>query len=224
MNIIGKALEELYRIFSVVNVDKFDGVLPEPVITIQKTKGSMLGHFTIDKVWRDKNSIRSEDEFIFVDNADEQSFYEINIDPRWFYSRTVEQIVETMIHEMCHYFNRINNIKDCSGNVHNKKFKSLAENVGLIVEKGKSVGWGYTSLSPELESYIKEKVKPDAKAFEYFRAGVLKESKPKKSSFKYTCPDCGQIVRGKKGISVKCGNCDIIMEMETDDSESDNDD
>lgn len=54
MNVIGIALDELYRIFNILNKDKFDENLPEPVITIQKTKGITLGHFTVDKVWKDK--------------------------------------------------------------------------------------------------------------------------------------------------------------------------
>ena len=42
MNVIGAALEELYRIFGILNRDKFNGELTEPVITIQKTRGSTL--------------------------------------------------------------------------------------------------------------------------------------------------------------------------------------
>ena len=57
MNVIGIALDELYRIFNILNKDKFDENLPEPVITIQKTKGTTLGHFTVDKVWKDKKVI-----------------------------------------------------------------------------------------------------------------------------------------------------------------------
>lgn len=213
MNVIGIALEELYRIFNVLNNDKFDGKLPEPVITIQKTKGSTLGHFTLDKTWKDKNDEESE----------EKSYYEINIDPRWFNSRTSAEVTETLLHEMCHYYNKFNNIKDCSGNIHNKKFKSLAESVGLIVEKGKSVGYGYTSLSDELAKYVEDVVKPDDKAFEYFRTAPIKaaggDKKRKKSQFKYTCPSCGQEVKGKKDVTIKCGICDVVMEMEDVESE-----
>lgn len=223
MNVVGKALEELYRIFGIINEDLFESVLPEPVITIQKTRGATLGHFTVDKVWRNKNNIK--DNKISVDDTDDEAYYEMNIDPRWFCTRTVEEVVETMIHEMCHYYNKVNGIKDCSGNVHNKKFKSLAEKVGLVVEKGKSVGWGYTSLSPSLLEYIKTDVRPDAEAFEYFRAGIVKpiKLKTKKTVFVYTCPECGQTARGKKGISIKCGHCDIDMEMEDEDDSESND-
>lgn len=215
MNVIGIALEELYRIFSILNHDKFNDILPEPVITIQKTKGLALGHFTLDKVWRNKQNVKEND--ITMSNEDETAYYEINIDPRWFCNRSAVEIVETLIHEMCHYYNKLSNIKDCNGNIHNKKFKSLAESVGLIVKKGKSVGYGYTSLSDELKEYVKEIIKPNEQSFEYFRDSVIKggTNKPKtKKLFKYTCPDCGQIVKGKKDIIVKCGLCNVEMEME----------
>lgn len=211
MNVIGAALEELYRIFDTLNRDKFNGELTEPVITIQKTKGGTLGHFTLDRTWKDKNNVESE----------ETSYYEINIDPRWFNTRTPADVAETLLHEMCHYHNKVNDIKDCSGNIHNKKFKKSAENVGLVVEKGKSVGYGYTSMSEELKAYMDEVVKPNDKAFEYFRTAPLKLSGAggarKKSMFKYTCPDCGQEVKGKRNVTIKCGLCDVVMKMEDED-------
>ena len=213
MNVIGTALEELYRIFSILNRDKFDDELPEPVITIQKTRGRTLGHFTLEKTWKNKNDVES----------DEDAYYEINVDPRWFNQRSASDVAETLLHEMCHYCNKLSNIKDCNGNIHNKKFKSMAEKVGLVVEKGQSVGWGYTSMSEELKNYIEDVVQPDEDAFEYFRAGVNKDSKPKtgrtKTMFKFTCPECGQVAKGKLDNVIKCGHCDVLMEME--DIESD---
>lgn len=216
MNVIGTALEELYRIFAILNHDKFNDELSEPVITIQKTKGSTLGHFTVDKTWKDKNNAES----------DETSYHEINIDPRWFRNRSAAEIVETLLHEMCHYCNESAGINDCNGQIHNKKFKSLAEKVGLIVEKGKSIGWGHTSLSEELEKYIEDNIKPNEKAFEYFRVVNSTESgvkKPRaKNMFKYTCPICGQVARAKKDVVIKCGRCDVDMEIEDDESDNSN--
>lgn len=218
MNVVGTALKELYRIFSILNRDKFGDELPEPVITIQKTRGRNLGHFTVDKVWKNKQNLENENND--ADNSDETAYYEINIDPRWFCDRTAAEVAETLLHEMCHYYNKLSDIKDCNGNVHNKKFKKLAEGVGLVVERGKSVGYGYTSLSEELQNYVEEVINPDAKAFEYFRAGnAIKGSGTNvrtKTMFKYTCPDCGQIAKGKKDITIKCGLCEADMEIEED--------
>ena len=116
MNVIGIALDELYRIFNILNKDKFDENLPEPVITIQKTKGITLGHFTVDKVWKDKKVLETNES----STEEPEAYYEINIDPRWFGNRSAEEIVETLLHEMVHYCNKVNEIKDCSGNVHIK--------------------------------------------------------------------------------------------------------
>lgn len=209
MNVVGIALEELYRIFAILNKDKFDGELPEPVITIQKTRMNAYGWFTPDRTWRDKNN----------EESDETSYNEINIDPRWFNTRTPADIAETLLHEMCHYYNKMNGIKDCNGQVHNKKFKRVAEDVGLVVEKGKSVGFGYTSMSDELKTYMEEVVKPNEKAFEYFRTAPIKMSGGgsggrKKNVFKYTCPECGQEVKAKRDATIKCGVCDVVMNME----------
>ena len=163
MNVIGKALEELYRIFDILNRDKFN-------------------------------------------------------------TRTPADVAETLLHEMCHYYNKVNDIKDCSGNIHNKKFKSSAERVGLVVEKGKGVGYGYTSMSEALEAYMNEVVKPNEEAFEYFRSVPMKLSggggTRKKTMFKYTCPDCGAEVKGKRDMTIKCGLCDVVMKMEDEETDS----
>lgn len=224
MNVIGIALNELYRIFNILNNDKFDGCLPEPVITIQKGKSKSLGHFTLDKVWKNKKTIGENGEKNTEDVSEEDAAkYEINLNPEYFGNLTVPEIVGVLLHEMCHYRNKIEDIKDCNGNIHNKKFKTLADSVGLVVEKGKSVGWGYTSLSPELEEYINNIIQPNS-VFEYFRTGIPKITKPRtKTLFKYTCPECGMNAKGKKDIQIKCGACDVLLEMEeVEEEETDN--
>lgn len=213
MNVVGIALDELYRIFHILNRAKFDNSLPEPVITIQKTRMNAYGWFTPDRTWRDKNNDKSED----------TSYHEINIDPRWFNSRTSSDIAETLLHEMCHYYNTVNGIKDCTGQNHNKKFKSSAERVGLVVEKGKGVGYGYTFMSEALRVFMDEVVKPNDEAFEYFRTAPVNLSGGggrKKNMFKYACPECGAEVKGKRDMTIKCGLCDVVMKMEDVEDES----
>lgn len=213
MNIIGKMLDELYRIFDIVNREKFDSILPTPVITIQRTKGKNLGHFTLNRIWRDKDNI--VDDNAEVDDKDTTAQYEINLNPAHFYERTVAEITETLIHEMCHYYNKIHNIED--GN-HNKKFKVIAERVGLVCERGTNVGYGYTSLSDELAEWVDEVCQPNEEVFKYYSASKTKESKPReKKTFKYICPCCGLEVKGKKDVEVKCAKCNELMEMEDED-------
>lgn len=210
MNIIGKMLDELYRIFDIVNREKFDSILPTPVITIQKTKGKNLGHFTLNRIWRDKNNIVNDN--VEVDDNDTAAQYEININPAHFFEREAVEIIETLIHEMCHYWNKVKGIDD--GN-HNKKFKTIAEKVGLECERGQNVGYGYTSLSRELRFWIENVCKPDKEIFKYYSANKTKPTVTReKKTFKYTCPCCGLEIKGKRDIEVKCVECDELMEME----------
>lgn len=204
LNIIGKVIDELYRYFEILNKDYYEGKLPDPVITIQKSRQNNLGHFTLGKVWKNREEADNE----------ELAKYEININPVNL-NRPVEEIVGTVHHEMVHYANKISEINDCNGQVHNKKFKELAESVGLICEKSKKYGWGITELSDTFREYINESIKPDSSAFDYFRSVEKKESKPReKKTFKYICPQCGIDVKGKPYVEIKCGKCDVLMEME----------
>jgi hypothetical protein len=201
-NFIGKALDELYRIFDILNKNYYENKLPYPMITIQKTKRSgNLGWFTLDKVW--KNQIT------------EDRRYEINICAEYL-NGEIYQIVDTLQHETVHYANKMSDIKDCNGQVHNKKFRNLAEQVGLIVEKSKKYGYGHTSCSDEFKVFIDEEIKPDMKAFEYFRNVPPKEKKvaSEKKTFKYICPVCNAEVKAKKDKNIVCGECECQFEME----------
>ena len=199
-NIIADSTNEMYRWFDILNEKYFNNSLSRPVITIQKTRKNNLGHFTLDKVWTD------------IEN-EEGMFYEINIASQSL-NRDINEIVGTLLHECVHFWNRVNDIKDCSGNIHNKKFKKKAEEVGLIVTKGKSVGWGYTTNSDELNEFITNIVKPNKEVFQYYCSFPIKQKAANKTSFKYVCPGCGMKVRAKSGYSIMCGACQLELNME----------
>lgn len=209
INVVGIALDELYRIFGVLNEEYFGNKLEPPVITIQKSKSNVLGHCTTEKVWRQKDN--GED--------DDSACYEININPLHL-NAPVEKIIGTLQHEIVHYANNVYGIKDCSGQHHNKKFKDLAERVGLLVEKSDKVGWGITEPDDRLLSFIKNAIQPDETAFAYFRTDIINQNdKPKKPKniFKYRCPDCDLEVKAKAGRHIMCGDCKKELEMEEDD-------
>lgn len=213
-NIIGTALDEIYRWFTILNEKYFNNELPRPMITIQKGRKNNLGYITLDKVW---TGIDEET------GNDKEALYEINITAENL-NRPVAEIVGTLQHEMVHYIDIVHGIKDCSGQVHNKKFRSMAESKGLICEKVKSYGWGITSPNDELNQFINEVIKPNEDVFSYFRLAPLHEKeRPKKSIFKYTCPVCGLTVKAKKKKNIMCGECSIRLEMEDDEDGDDED-
>ena len=199
-NFIGIALDELYRVFDILNKEYFSGKLLYPMITIQKTKRSgNLGWFTLDKVWKDKKS--------------EDKRYEINICAEYL-SRDLYELMDTLQHEMVHYANKISEIKDCNGQVHNKKFKTLAESVGLLVEKSKKYGYGHTTCSDKFKEFIDNIITPNIECFNYFRNVPLKETVSKeKTQFTYICPKCDEKVKAKIDKNIICGECQCNFEI-----------
>lgn len=210
-NIIGIALDEIYRWFDILNKGYFNGIFLTPMITIQKGRKNNLGYITLDSVW---NPIENNE----AGTANPKK-YEINITAENL-SRPVNEIVGTLQHEMVHYENITKNVKDCSGQIHNKKFRELAETRGLICEKNKRVGWGITTNTEQFNDFINNVIKPDASVFLYFReAPVVEKKKTEKKIFKYTCPECKTEVKAKIGKNILCGDCNLKMEIESVDDE-----
>lgn len=78
-----------------INNKYYKGKLKEPVITIQKQRSNNLGHFTLNKIWRDKESLEDDD----------KAFYEININPVNL-NRPVEEIIVTLNHDRRNWRNK----------------------------------------------------------------------------------------------------------------------
>jgi len=112
--------------------------------------------------------------------------------------------IETLIHEMVHYTNDCEKIKDCNNqNYHNKKFKEKAEIYGLNVEKSGRHGWAITSLSNNLDNIIKQ-ANINYKVFKLYRKNRFTVTAPTKMK-KYNC-GCTTI-RCATNLQAKCLNC-----------------
>ena len=112
---MSRAISQLEHIYNSLNTDFWSGELPVPVITVQSKPGT-YGHCTASKVWQRK-----------TDNT-----YELNIAAEVL-SYPIEEIIDTMLHEMTHLFCREHGFKETSRGsaYHNKKFKEIAESHGL---------------------------------------------------------------------------------------------
>lgn len=207
---IQSAIDELQRMFRLLNTTYFNGELETPVITIltDSTSGA-YGWITVNKVWSSK---------------DQQWYREINMCAEYL-NREPAKIVTTLQHEMCHLWNIQQGIQDCSraGTYHNKHFKAAAESHGLEVQQDSKYGWCVTTPSPELAALVAEHCR--AGCFKLERMKTYKNGKPKvtkpgedgkertttrakSSSKKYICPMCGLIVRATKEVSIIHADCD----------------
>lgn len=203
MSYIANVISEMERWFEIINKEKFNNELLPVVITVQKARANNYGHFTLGKIWKDKDG--------------NDSHYEINIAAHSLH-RNVIDIVGTIFHEAIHEFNTMNDIRDCNGKIHNKKFKNKAEEFGFRLEKSKQCGWGHTFVDPdtELMNFIVDEIKPDGEIFKFARIieGTTEPKPRKKTTFKYVCPQCDNTAKAKEDANLMCGDCDCQMERE----------
>lgn len=124
---------------------------------------------------------------------------------------------ELMLHELAHAENNTEGIKDCSGRVHNKHFKSMAERLGLEVKpRDKSVGFGFTDLAQGAKDFLKG-IKFDEALFSTYRGPTPKTCKVGSRMLKCECPDCGYVARiTLKWINVGLPTCPCGQEMKGD--------
>lgn len=193
-------ISELHRAFKLFNENLFDGTLPEPAILVapRGNKKLTLGWCTVGKVW--KNEVTEEER------------YEINLCAEAL-NRGIYPVMATLLHEMVHLHNLVNEIKDTSrgGTYHNMKFKKVAEEHGLVIEHGEKIGWSLTKLQGTTMDLI-DGANFDEAVFSFGRREMnseedKKRKKKKGSVRKYVCPRCGCIIRASKQVKVICGDC-----------------
>jgi ribosomal protein S27AE len=222
---IRNIVNELDNLFAIFNNRYFENQLVRPVIVVQTSGRRLdtLGWCTTRKMWRN--------------TASKEEYYEITICAEHMF-RPVEEICETLLHEMAHLFNLQNGIKDVSrgSSYHNSKYKKTAQMCGLAVDYHPLYGWTITSLTNKTREFI-EKLKLNAEDFALTRKGVENLfvppgidggaittgvpdgsediGKKKRQSYrKYACPACGMVVRATKDVNVKCGDCGLTMQKQ----------
>ena len=198
----------LVKIFRALNETYFENKLSIPVITIQSTPRA-YGHVSVGKVW----------------TSGEDNRRELNIGAGTI-NRPIEEVVATLLHEMCHLWNMQNGIQDCSrgGAYHNKNFKSAAEARDLKIDHHPTYGWTITSPTDNLIQWCIDHNLEEIRVYRHDygtfatppRGGSAPDDNPaptakgtatKQSTRKYVCPCCGAIVRATRDMRIICGEC-----------------
>ena len=194
----------LNNLYDRLNADYFNGEMVRPVITIQSTPQA-YGHYTLYDAW----SINGD------------GLQEINIGAGTL-ARPIEDVVATLLHEMCHQYNAVNGIQDVSrgGTYHNKRFKKTAESHGLVISQSEKYGWTITEPSDELLDWILLNDLTDIPMNRNEFSGLFtggngkgqsdgnNNSPKRKGSYRrYKCPQCGLIARTTKDANLVCGDC-----------------
>ena len=197
----------LDKVFNLLNKEYFGSELPKVVITIQSTPKA-YGHFTTYDAWHN--------------NLDDSGFKEINIGAGTL-DRPIENVVATLLHEMCHEYCFIHGIKDTSrnGTYHNSRFKNEATKRGLCIGYDSRIGWSITSPSEQLLDFCignsLEDIQIARDDLSGFFSGGISGGKStvrgitrtgRTSNYRrYVCPTCGNIARTTKDMHLICGGC-----------------
>ena len=176
-NITGQVTEKLVEAFEFFNKE-LDTNLDVPVFTLIPNRGrqSYYGWFWQGR-WKDGK----------------KTLPEINITADTL-KRSVEEICETLIHEMVHYKNNVEDIVDCNANqYHNKAFKKRAEAFGLKVERVKNRGYARTALDEKAANLVKKyknkHCKDDKNPFHAYRVSEERVSIVKKNGKRFIAID-----------------------------------
>lgn len=213
---IQTVISELYNAYDLINKTFFNSSLPTIAITIQSDTRRKLtmGWCTQKEVWGDKEG--------------KIKMYEINLTPE-FLDLDFYETMDTLMHEMVHLYNKVNNIQDVSrnGTYHNKKFKDESIKRGFYFKDDKpdkKYGWSFSKLTDETKGKL-DNLNIDKSVFtiarrspDFFQETENQEqeetvtTKRKGNSFKWYCPECKQSVRStKQDINIVCGDCTLAL-------------
>lgn len=163
-NLFSKTVDDLTRAFIYFNQKLCDGKLPLPVVNIL-SRGSrklVLG-WSLQHGWL----------------HGEVKHHEITICAETL-NRPIADVLETLLHEMAHYYNAYHDINDCNHQGrHNKKFKKTAEELFFLkVDKMGHKGWAYTSLTEASQALVDNACRElELKDFNLSRVSLGKKSK-----------------------------------------------
>lgn len=114
---------ELQQAYSFFNSMLFAGTLPDCIITLQRNKKT-YGYFSPNR-FTSREGIAAD---------------EIALNPTYFATRTIKQVLSTLVHEMCHSWQHRFG-KPGRGRYHNKEWAEKMESVGLMpTDTGKPDG------------------------------------------------------------------------------------
>lgn len=191
--------------FQYFNQCLFEGSLPDTLITLQWKK-QMRGYF-----WSGRFGAR--DGSIGID--------EIALNPSDFATRTDEEVLSTLVHEMAHSWQKYHGTKPSAG-YHDLEWAAKMEALGLIPShngkpSGRRTGRQMTHFIVPGGPFDQAVKALMAQGFRiaYVEAGrkAAVSADPVKARLKitFTCPGCGDKAWGKASLKIRCEGCEASM-------------
>jgi hypothetical protein len=137
--------------------------------------------------------------------------------------RTAEEVLGTLLHEAAHGIAHTREVRDTSrqGRYHNKRFKALGEELGLILEEDPRIGWSVTCVPTKTSNRYRRQVELIKAVLVAFRhAEVTVPGKAHSSNLTVAACDCDRKIRVAKSTlaeaPILCGRCGVEFRAEDD--------
>lgn len=196
------ALETAYNFF---NDRLFEGRLMPCLFVMQRNKATRMGHFHAE-IWQSQE-------------VEGYSADEMSINPNTLQSRSLTDILSTLVHEMTH-LEQHHFGKPSRNGYHNKEWGELMDRVGLTPSNTGEPGGKRTGQ--QMTHYIAEGGHFEAACAELLEGGFSipwlsvdttpepAEAKPSTRA-KFTCCGCGANAWGKPVLRIHCAECNLPM-------------
>ena len=237
MTTINAVTQELHKAFDLFNERFFENKLPTPAITIQTSRHNKLsmGWCSVHPIWSDKKGETKRYEINISAEYIDQDFFE-----------TMDTLMHEMVHlyNLVHNIQDCSR-NETYHNKHfkNRAIKSGFEYENDKPDP--KYGWSFARLSQKTKDIINQ-MDIDQSVFsiarrlprylqpvisnelDNFSAGITPNTYTdfempdlpavaKKTTWKWTCPGCGTIVRSTKPhVHIKCGDCEQTLLGEDD--------
>ena len=190
---------DLDRAYNYFNQRLFDNRLPRCLITLQRKKSS-YGYFSSER---------------FASRDGDEIIHEIALNPIHFHERSDEEVLSTLVHELCH-LEQHEFGKPGRNGYHNAEWARLLRRVGL--EPSSTGKPGGSPTGQKMSHYIVEGGPFALACAQLLHQGVNihygdragdEETRKKKAASKtrYTCPTCTLNAWAKPDVFLICGDC-----------------
>jgi hypothetical protein len=199
------AYSELQFAYDEYNAKLFDGALPPCLITMHNTGRRSFGYFSLKRFQRLADGSTHTDE--------------IAMNPRHFQTRTLAQVLSTLVHEQCHLWqHHFGNPSRAS--YHNREWANNMISIGLYPSTtgdpgGKETGQKmhhYIVAGGAFER-VTEQLLANGFTLTWGQLPIEAPAEPVKRVAKYRCPTCAETVKGRPDIKVQCRQCDCDQLM-----------
>ena len=202
--------EEFQSAFEFFNRELFKGELPDCLIVMTRNPRSH-GYLASNRWYSARTG---------------GTLHELSLNPVDFAIRSAEEVLSTLVHEMCHAWQCSYGEKVPRKSYHNREWADRMEEIGLIPSNTGEPGGKRTGQS--VSHYIDEDGPFAERAATLLDIGwaiphidlPMEESK-KTARPKYVCPQCGNKVWGKSGLSLACLSCEKALAEQTAEDEED---